>query len=104
MPSIAIGVADSHVRPADQWMETLRIKEKTIFPGAPDIVEHVLSSLVDSGFDVSRAGSTEYGNNLLMPWVLSKCFLLLFFLIFTFSDMPRLCCKKVSSLSDRFVL
>lgn len=76
MPSIAIGVADSHVGPADQWMETLRIKEKTVFPGAPDIAEHLLSSLVESGFDVSRAGSTEYGNNLLMPWVLSNCSLL----------------------------
>jgi 2,3-dihydroxyphenylpropionate 1,2-dioxygenase len=70
MPSIAIGVADSHVGPADQWMETLRIKGKTIFPGAPDIAEHVLLSLVEDGFDVSRAGSTEYGNNLLMPWIL----------------------------------
>ncbi|RDW57594.1 hypothetical protein BP6252_13676 [Coleophoma cylindrospora] len=70
MPSIAIGVADSHVGPADQWMETLRIKEKTIFPGAPKIAEHVLASLVESGFDISRAGSTEYGNNLLMPWIL----------------------------------
>lgn len=70
MPSIAIGVADSHVGPADQWMETLRIKEKTIFPGSPKIAEHVLASLVEQGFDVSRAGSTEYGNNLLMPWIL----------------------------------
>jgi 2,3-dihydroxyphenylpropionate 1,2-dioxygenase len=56
MLSIAIDVADSHVRPADQWMETLRIKEKTVFPGAPDIPENVLSSLVEDGFDVSKAG------------------------------------------------
>ena len=70
MPSIAVGVADSHVGPADQWMETLRIKEKTIFAGALEVAEHLIASLVEDGFDVSRAGSTEYGNNLLMPWIL----------------------------------
>jgi len=70
IPSIAVGVADSHVGPADQWMETLRIKEKTIFAGAPEVAEHLIASLVEDGFDVSRAGSTEYGNNLLMPWIL----------------------------------
>ncbi|KKY16861.1 putative protocatechuatedioxygenase subunit beta [Phaeomoniella chlamydospora] len=69
-PSITMGIADSHVGPADQWMETLRIKEKTIFPGAPEIAEKVLSSVVHQGFDVARAGPCEYGNNLLMPWKL----------------------------------
>lgn len=68
MPTIAVGVAEHHIGPADQWMEALRIKEKTYFRGAPDIAEHLLKSLVDQGFDVSRTGSTEYGNNVLMPW------------------------------------
>ncbi|KAF7192469.1 2,3-dihydroxyphenylpropionate/2,3-dihydroxicinnamic acid 1,2-dioxygenase [Pseudocercospora fuligena] len=72
MPTVAVGVAEHHVGPADQWMEALRIKEKTYFRGAPDIAEHLLESLVDQGFDVSRTGSTEYGNNVLMPWVLMK--------------------------------
>ncbi|TVY51923.1 hypothetical protein LCER1_G006311 [Lachnellula cervina] len=43
--------------------------ENTVFPGAPEIAEHVLAELVENGYDVSRAGSTEYGNNLLMPWI-----------------------------------
>ncbi|KXT15655.1 hypothetical protein AC579_6127 [Pseudocercospora musae] len=60
MPTVAVGVAEHHVGPADQW--------KTYFRGAPDIAEHLLKSLVDQGFDVSRTGSTEYGNNVLMPW------------------------------------
>ena len=73
MPTIAVSVAEQHVGPADQWMEALRIKEKTYFPGSPEIAERLLSSLVDQGFDVSRTGPIEYGNNLLMPWVLMEC-------------------------------
>ncbi len=70
MHSIALGVAASHAGPAGQWMETLRIKEKTVFPGASKIAGHVLASLVESRFDVLRAGSTGYGNNLFVLWIL----------------------------------
>ena len=72
MPTIAVSIADHHVGPADQWMEPLHIKEKTYFPGNPQVAEHLIKSLVEQGFDVSRTGSIEYGNNLLMPWVLMK--------------------------------
>lgn len=72
MPTIAIPVADVDAGPADQWMEPLRIKEKTQFPGSPAIAEHLIHSLVDQGLDVSRTGPVEYGNNLLMPWVLME--------------------------------
>ncbi len=72
MPTIAIPVADVNTGPADQWMEPLHIKEKTQFPGSPAIAEHLIHSLVDQGFDVSRTGPIEYGNNLLMPWVLME--------------------------------
>ena len=67
MPTIAVGVAESHEGPADQWMEALRISEKTCFPGSPEVAEQLLASLVEQGFDVSRNGPIEYGNNLLMP-------------------------------------
>lgn len=72
MPSIAIGVADYHEGPADQWMEPLRINKKTKFPGNPKVAEHLINSLVGEGFDCSRTGSIEYGQNLLMPWTLMK--------------------------------
>lgn len=69
-PPVTMGIADSHVGPADQWMETLRINKKTTFPGAPALAEKLLGSLVEQGFDIARAGPCEYGNNLLMPWKL----------------------------------
>ncbi|KAF2000363.1 protocatechuate-dioxygenase subunit beta [Amniculicola lignicola CBS 123094] len=72
MPTIAVSVADVHEGPADQWMEPLRLPKKTQFPGNPKVAEHLICSLVDQGFDVSRTGPIEYGNNLLMPWVLMK--------------------------------
>ncbi|KAF2105967.1 protocatechuate-dioxygenase subunit beta [Lophiotrema nucula] len=72
MPTIAVSIADYHEGPADQWMEPLHIHKKTKFPGNPKVAEHLINSLVDQGFDVSRTGSVEYGNNLLMPWVLMK--------------------------------
>ncbi|KAI0002655.1 protocatechuate-dioxygenase subunit beta [Xylariaceae sp. FL0662B] len=74
MPTIAVGIADEHIGPADQWMEPLHIDKKYHFPGNPKIAEKLIASLVDQGFDVSRTGSVEYGNNLLaslfMPWIL----------------------------------
>ncbi|KXS98436.1 hypothetical protein AC578_1778 [Pseudocercospora eumusae] len=82
MPTIAVGVAEHHVGPADQW--------KTYFRGAPDIAEHLLKSLVDQGFDVSRAGSTEYGNNVLMPWVLME------------ADLPDVAIIPSTSMSRHF--
>lgn len=72
MPTIAVSVAERHVGPADQWMEPLHIDKKTYFPGSPETAELLITSLVDQGFDVSRTGPVEYGNNLLMPWVLME--------------------------------
>jgi 2,3-dihydroxyphenylpropionate 1,2-dioxygenase len=72
MPTIAVSIAETHVGPADQWMETLRIDKKYYFPGNPKVAEQLIYSLVDQGFDVSRTGAVEYGNNLLMPWLLME--------------------------------
>ncbi|KAI9737956.1 MAG: hypothetical protein M1834_009326 [Cirrosporium novae-zelandiae] len=70
MPNISISVAETHEGPADQWMETLRIPRKYQFPGCPEVAEMVLESVVEQGFDCARTGPVEYGNNLLMPWLL----------------------------------
>lgn len=72
MPTIAVSIAEHHVGPADQWMEPLHISKKTYFPGNPAMAEALIHSLVGQGFDVSRTGPVEYGNNLLMPWVLME--------------------------------
>lgn len=72
MPSIAVGVADEHSGPADQLMEALNVKEKYRFPGNPKIAEKLITSLVHDGFDVSRTGATEFGQNVVMPWELMK--------------------------------
>ena len=72
MPTIAVSIAEHHVGPADQWMEPLHIDKKTYFPGSPETAEHLIHSLVEQGFDVSRTGSVEYGNNLLMPWIVME--------------------------------
>ena len=72
MPTIAVGVAETHSGPADQLMEALRVPKKHYFAGNPKVAEHILTSLVHGGFDCSRTGATEFGQNLLMPWVLMQ--------------------------------
>jgi 2,3-dihydroxyphenylpropionate 1,2-dioxygenase len=71
-PSLAIGVAERHEGPATQNLKSLRMTEKIEFDGAPQLAELVLASLHDQGFDVARVGPTEFGNNLIVPWVLMK--------------------------------
>lgn len=68
MPTLAIGVADHHVGPAEFWLEALHLDRQEVFPGAPHVAEELLRSCVAQGFDVTRMGAIEYGNNLLVPW------------------------------------
>jgi 2,3-dihydroxyphenylpropionate 1,2-dioxygenase len=68
MPTLAIGVAESHVGPAEIWLEALRLDRQETFPGAPDVAEALLRSCVAQGFDAARMGALEFGNNLLVPW------------------------------------
>jgi 2,3-dihydroxyphenylpropionate 1,2-dioxygenase len=72
MPSIAVGVAEEHSGPPDQLLEALRIKEKYRFPGNPAVAEKLITALVHDGFDVSRTGTAEFGQNVVMPWELMK--------------------------------
>ncbi len=67
MPALAVGVAPSHSGPADYMMDALRFDEKVVIPGVPETAEHLLRELMRAGFDVTRMGEIEYGNNLLVP-------------------------------------
>ncbi|KAL3442864.1 Extradiol ring-cleavage dioxygenase, class III enzyme, subunit B [Aspergillus insuetus] len=72
MPSIAVGVAEEHSGPAAQLLEALRVKEKCGFPGNPVVAEKLITSLVHDGFDVSRTGTAEFDQNVVIPWGLMK--------------------------------
>ena len=67
MPTFAIGIAPSHSGPADYMMEALKFDEKVVIPARPDLGEHLLRALIPAGFDMTRMGEIEYGNNLLVP-------------------------------------
>jgi 2,3-dihydroxyphenylpropionate 1,2-dioxygenase len=67
MPTFSIGVAPSHMGPADYWLEALHLKHKQSIAGAPALAERILRDLISSGFDVARTGALEYGNNLMVP-------------------------------------
>jgi 2,3-dihydroxyphenylpropionate 1,2-dioxygenase len=72
MPLVSLGVAKSHGGPADQWLEALKIEQKTTFDGAPTLAEKLLRGLVSHNFDVTRMGEIEYGNNWFVPWVMMQ--------------------------------
>ncbi len=67
MPSLAIGIAETHSGPADYMMEALKFTEKAVMPGKPAVAETMLRRLTAAGFDLARMGEVEYGNNLLVP-------------------------------------
>lgn len=67
MPSLAVGIAETHSGPADYMMEALHFDKKVILPGCPDVAEQILRGLLHAEFDVARMGEVEYGNNLLVP-------------------------------------
>lgn len=67
LPSLGVGIADSHVGPAEYMMEALRFDEQHAIPSDPEMAESLLRELVHRGFDAARMGAIEYGNNLMMP-------------------------------------
>lgn len=67
MPTLSVGIAETHSGPADYMMEALKFDEKVVIPGRPDIAEQLLKGLVKAGFDLARMGEIEYDNNLLVP-------------------------------------
>jgi 2,3-dihydroxyphenylpropionate 1,2-dioxygenase len=68
MPAFAIAIADSHAGPADYWLEALGLKEKLDIPSDPELANELLAHLLGDGFDITRMGPIEYGNNLIVPW------------------------------------
>lgn len=66
-PIFAIGVAAEHVGPADYWCNVLRVGEARKIGGMTELAAHILSSTISAEFDVTRMGSIEYGNNLMVP-------------------------------------
>ncbi|MCF4167357.1 hypothetical protein L2U69_17035 [Zavarzinia compransoris] len=67
MPTLSIAVAASHSGPADYMMKALQFDEKVVIPGEEETAETLLRELTKGGFDMTRMGSIEYGNNLLVP-------------------------------------
>jgi 2,3-dihydroxyphenylpropionate 1,2-dioxygenase len=67
MPSLAIGIAPWHSGPSDHLLEFLRFDRRETIPSSPELAEELLRSLIQSGFDVARMGTVEYGNNLMVP-------------------------------------
>lgn len=66
-PTFAVGIADSHLGPASQYLDMLNFDRVSEIPSRPGLGEHLLEGLVHSGFDVARMGQVEYGNNLMVP-------------------------------------
>jgi 2,3-dihydroxyphenylpropionate 1,2-dioxygenase len=67
MPTLSIPIAPSHKGPAEYMMEALLFEQQVSLSGRPDIAEKILVDLTHRGFDVTRMGEIEYGNNLLVP-------------------------------------
>lgn len=68
MPTLSIPVAPEHKGPAEYMMEALLFDEQVSLPGRPDLAEDLLVKLTHRGFDMTRMGEIEYGNNLLVPF------------------------------------
>jgi 2,3-dihydroxyphenylpropionate 1,2-dioxygenase len=71
-PTFAIGVADQHRGPIDYFLEVLRLEKQIEVPGEPALAKEILTGTVGAGFDVTRVGPVEYGNNLMGVWPLIR--------------------------------
>lgn len=67
MPTFAMGVAESHTGPGEQYLEMLHIDKAREIPSNAELAEALLGRLIAEGFDVARMGRVEYGNNLMVP-------------------------------------
>ncbi|TDD92254.1 extradiol dioxygenase [Actinomadura rubrisoli] len=71
-PTFAIPVAESHQGPADYFVKVLRMDAPVEIPGAPEFAGQLLRQTVHAGFDVTRMGRIDYGNNLMAVWNLIR--------------------------------
>ena len=68
MPTFALGVADEHWGPAEQYVEMLGVGSRRPIPSNAAVAQALLTGLLRAGFDVARMGSIDYGNNFMVPW------------------------------------
>lgn len=71
-PTFAIGVSETHSGPPEYWQPVLRLDRTRDIPGAPTLAKYILEKTVHAGFDVTRMGPVEYGNNLIVVWELIR--------------------------------
>lgn len=67
MPTFAIGVAEAHSGPGEQYLTMLRLAKKEAVPSSLGLSDYLLRDMVTRGFDLARTGEIEYGNNLMVP-------------------------------------
>lgn len=66
MPAYAVGVSDVHYGPTEDAVAWLEMQRRS-WPGSKDYAMAVLKECVGAGFDMYRAGATEFNHNVLMP-------------------------------------
>ncbi len=67
MPTLGVPIADSHIGPAEYMMKALKFDIQHNIASNSDVAKILHKELIHGGFDVTRMGAIEYGNNLMMP-------------------------------------
>lgn len=67
MPTLGVPVSDVNIGPAEYMMEALKFDKQHSIASNAEIAQMLLEKLIHGGFDATRMGTIEYGNNLMMP-------------------------------------
>ncbi|CAK8739532.1 2,3-dihydroxyphenylpropionate/2, 3-dihydroxicinnamic acid 1,2-dioxygenase [Sodalis praecaptivus] len=67
MPTLGVPVSDANIGPAEYMMKALKFDKQHSIASNVEIAQMLLEKLVHGGFDATRMGAIEYGNNLMMP-------------------------------------
>lgn len=67
MPTFAVGIAESHSGPADYMVKGLGLEKRETIASNEALATALLGGLIEAGFDMTRMGEIEYGNNLMTP-------------------------------------
>lgn len=73
MPTLGVPASDANIGPAEYMMEALKFdtQHSIASHAGIGIAQTLLEKLIHGGFDATRMGAIEYGNNLMMPLFLS---------------------------------
>ncbi|RLR17919.1 hypothetical protein D8L93_05200 [Sodalis-like symbiont of Bactericera trigonica] len=63
---LGVPVSDANIVPAEYMMETLKFDTQNSIASHAGIAQTLLEKLIHGGFDATRMGAIEYGNNLMM--------------------------------------